>query len=121
MSSDEIVEGIANAGRARWKVENENNNVLKIKGYHLEHNFGHGQEHLAQLLVTLNLLAFLMHTILELMGGSYGYLKNCIFWISKLKFCVLRSDTFKSNALGFSSRQHLETDHEQFSQSLIAG
>ena len=29
-------------GRARWKVENENNNVLKTKGYHLEDNFGHG-------------------------------------------------------------------------------
>jgi hypothetical protein len=30
------------AGRARWKVENENNNTLKTKGYHLEHNYGHG-------------------------------------------------------------------------------
>ncbi len=29
-----------------WKVENENNNTLKTKGYHLEHNFGHGQKHL---------------------------------------------------------------------------
>ncbi|WP_048710388.1 hypothetical protein [Microvirga massiliensis] len=29
-------------GRARWKIENESFNVLKTKGYHLEHNFGHG-------------------------------------------------------------------------------
>ncbi len=29
-------------GRARWKIENETFNVLKTKGYHLEHNFGHG-------------------------------------------------------------------------------
>ncbi len=29
------------AARTRWKSENENNNVLKNYGYHLEHNFGH--------------------------------------------------------------------------------
>ena len=34
---------IVRDGRARWKSENETNNVLKTKGYHLEHNFGHGQ------------------------------------------------------------------------------
>ncbi len=32
--------------------------VLKNGGYHLEHNFGHGQQHLASLLVCFNLLAF---------------------------------------------------------------
>jgi len=41
------VEAIVRDGRARWKIENENNNVLKTKGYHLEHNFGHGQQNLA--------------------------------------------------------------------------
>jgi hypothetical protein len=35
------------AARTRWKSENENNNVLKHYGYHLEHNFGHGQQYLA--------------------------------------------------------------------------
>ena len=34
-------------GRARWKIENENHNTLKTKGYHLEHNFGHGKKYLA--------------------------------------------------------------------------
>jgi hypothetical protein len=52
-------------GRARWKSENENNNVLKNHGYHLAHNFGHGKEHLATTLLTLNLLAFLLHTIAQ--------------------------------------------------------
>lgn len=47
--------------RARWKIENETFNVLKNNGYHLEHNFGHGQQTLSALLVTLNLLAFSMH------------------------------------------------------------
>ena len=35
------------AGRARWKIENEAFNTLKTKGYNLEHNFGHGERHLA--------------------------------------------------------------------------
>ena len=40
----ENVSQVAQAGRGRWKVENENNNVLKTKGYHIEHNFGHGRD-----------------------------------------------------------------------------
>jgi hypothetical protein len=59
------------AARTRWKSENENNNVLKNYGYHLEHNFGHGQQYLAQTLVMLNLLAFLFHTVLELCDAQY--------------------------------------------------
>ena len=45
------------------KIENENNNVLKTKGYHLEHNFGHGKQYLSAFLLSLNLLAFLFHTV----------------------------------------------------------
>ncbi len=56
---------IAAAARARWKVENETFNVLKTKGYHLEHNFGHGTENLSALLATMNLLAFAWHTLLD--------------------------------------------------------
>jgi hypothetical protein len=37
--------------------------VLKTKGYHLEHNFGHGKKNLSALLMTFNLLAFLFHTV----------------------------------------------------------
>ena len=44
-----VVEVIA-AGRSRWKIENENNNTLKTKGYHFEHNDGHGQPSLSSLL-----------------------------------------------------------------------
>ncbi len=59
------------AARTRWKNENENHNVLKNYGYHLEHNFGHGRQHLASLLVVLNLLAFLFHTVLDLCDALY--------------------------------------------------
>jgi hypothetical protein len=53
-------------GRARWKIENETFNVLKNNGYHLEHNFGHGKDTLASVLVVLNLLAFAMHNACDL-------------------------------------------------------
>ena len=63
-------------GRARWKVENENNNVLKTKGYHLEHNFGHGQQYLSSLMLTFNLLAFLFHSVLEIMDDNYRLVRR---------------------------------------------
>jgi hypothetical protein len=59
-------QALAARGRARWKIENETVNVLKSNGYHLEHNFGHGQKTLASVRLTLNLLAFAFHTIAQL-------------------------------------------------------
>lgn len=70
------VEAIARDGRARWKVENENNNILKTKGYHLEHNFGHGTQFLSSLLLSLNLLAFLFHTVMGLVDEKYQRLRK---------------------------------------------
>lgn len=67
---------IVRDGRARWKSENETNNVLKTKGYHLEHNFGHGKQFLANFMITLNLLAFLSHTILDLLDEQYHALRQ---------------------------------------------
>ena len=71
--TDRSVRPMAAAGRARWKIENENNNVLKHQGYHLEPNFGHGKQYLSTLLVTLTpgVLAFLTHTILQLCDHAY--------------------------------------------------
>ena len=69
---------IVDCGRARWKIENENNNTLKTKGYHLEHNYGHGTKHLAKVLATMNLLAFLFHTMLEFMNSKYQLLRKVI-------------------------------------------
>ncbi|MEL6629355.1 MAG: ISNCY family transposase [Bacteroidota bacterium] len=74
--SDQYVMEIASAGRCRWKTENENHNVLKTKGYHLEHNFGHGQQHLSAYLLTLNLLAFLFHTVLQLTDKPYQQIRQ---------------------------------------------
>ena len=65
------VVAVARDGRSRWKVENEGINVLKNHGYHFEHNYGHGQQHLSTLLLTLLLLAFLFHTALALSCVCY--------------------------------------------------
>ncbi len=74
--TDHNVAAIVAAGRARWKIENENNNVLKHYGYHLEHNFGHGEHYLSLILVLLNLLAFLCHTVLDLCDHVYKRLRT---------------------------------------------
>lgn len=73
---DRTVPEVIAAGRGRWKIENENNNTLKTKGYHFEHNYGHGQQHLSSVLASLIILAFLVHTVLEWMDDQYQLLRR---------------------------------------------
>jgi hypothetical protein len=80
----ENVASLVQAGRCRWKIENEDFNTLKTKGYHFEHNFGHGKKYLAQTLLSLNILAFLFHTVLELLD------ERC----TTLRALLPRRDTF---------------------------
>jgi len=47
-------------GRARWKSENETFNTLTNQGYHFEHTYGHGAQHLSVVFAVLMLLAFLV-------------------------------------------------------------
>ena len=54
------VYAVMRAGRARWKIENETFNTLKNQGYHLEHNYGHGECNLSVVLALLMMLAFLV-------------------------------------------------------------
>ena len=75
ITEQNIIEIIA-AGRCRWKIENENNNILKQKGYHIDHNFGHGKKHLANLLLSLNIYAFFCHTLLHFFDKRYAVLRN---------------------------------------------
>jgi len=51
---------LVRGGRARWKIENETFNPLKNQGYHYEHNYGHGQQHLSVVFAMLMMLAFLV-------------------------------------------------------------
>ncbi len=64
--SQDNVERIMRAGRARWKIENETFHTLKNQGYNLEHNYGHGQQHLTTVLGFLMMLAFLVDQAQEL-------------------------------------------------------
>jgi len=85
ITKDNVIE-IVKSGRARWKIENENNNTLKTKGYNLEHNFGHGKKHLSTLLATFNMLstllatfnmlAFLFHTFFDLVDEKYQLIRK---------------------------------------------
>jgi hypothetical protein len=90
--SAENAERIAACGRARWKIENEHNNVLKNHGYNLEHNFGHGGEHASEMYCLLNFLAFLYHGILFYADGQYD----------KAKLRLGRSSVFFGNLRGKS-------------------
>lgn len=61
--TEENVWDIMRGGRARWKIENETFNTLKNQGYHLEHNYGHGEQNLSVVLALLMMLAFLVDQV----------------------------------------------------------
>jgi hypothetical protein len=97
--SAENLAAVAQVGRGRWKIENEHNNVLKTRGDHLGHNFGHGQQSLAAFLLSRNLLAFLFHTVLEWSDEQYALLRRGL--ARRQTFCediraLTRSRVFES-------------------------
>jgi len=57
--------------KTRWKAENECFNTLKNQGYHLTHNYGHGEKHLSFNFYQLTLLAFTLHQIAERCDLAY--------------------------------------------------
>jgi hypothetical protein len=76
----EITEGnfknIVEGGRARWKIENETFNTLKNQGYNFEHNYGHGNKTLSNLMAGLMLLAFLIDQCLEAFNVLFQFVLN---------------------------------------------
>ena len=77
LTADNVLE-IVRDGRARWKIENENNNTLKNHGYNLTHHFGHGKENRSSMRVTFNLLAFLFHTVLDFREDKYRLIRQTL-------------------------------------------
>jgi hypothetical protein len=84
---------IMQAGRERWKIENETFNTLKNQGYNYEHNFGHGYKTLSNVFAGLMLLAFLVDQCLEDVNlefravmKKYGSRSN-LFKKIRAKFC----------------------------------
>ena len=83
--TEKNVEKLVRGARARWKIENEGFNTLKNQGYHLEHNFGHGKQYLSEAFFVLNILAFFMHQIFELVDELYrqaraGFSARIEYW-----------------------------------------
>jgi hypothetical protein len=62
LTERDVAQGVR-GGRARWRIENETFNTLKNQGYHFEHNYGHGNQHLAVVFALLMLLAFLVDQV----------------------------------------------------------
>ncbi|GMO55951.1 MAG: hypothetical protein Ta2A_01010 [Treponemataceae bacterium] len=86
------VQHLVDCARTRWKIENEHNNVLKNRGYNLEHNFGHGKEHAAEIFFLLNLLAFQFHTILAYCDIDFQKARaSCstrVAFFEAMRFCL---------------------------------
>jgi len=101
--TEQTVQSVVRQGRCRWKIENEDINVLKNHGYHLEHNYGHGAQHLSTVLVLLTLLAFLWHTVLQLVDEQYQQVRKAL-GARQAFFDDLRALT---RYLFFESWQHL--------------
>lgn len=81
------VQEIARCGRARWKIENECFNCIARHGQNFKHNFGHGKNGLANMLATINLLAFALHTVLDSVEG---------LWQQCRQYCQVRRDFFEA-------------------------
>jgi hypothetical protein len=67
---------ITEAGRTRWKIENETFNTLKNQGYEFEHNFGHGYKNLSNNFAMVMLLAFLIDQLQEMKCDKF---KSALF------------------------------------------
>lgn len=67
----ENVHQLSQGGRARWKIENETFNTLKNQGYHFEHNFGHGKQHLSHVFGILMFLAFFIDQLQQHCCGLF--------------------------------------------------
>lgn len=94
---------LVKGGRARWKIENETFNTLKNQGYHIEHNYGHGRQHLSVNFFLLNLLAFFMHEIFQLTDRLYQACRRKTS--SRKEYFALLRHTFQ--ILLFRSWQHM--------------
>ena len=80
------VEKLCTGGRTRWKIENETFNTLKNRGYHFEHNYGHGEKNLSYNFIMSMFLAFLVDQIQEI---------SCLSFRKLVKYMSSRSSTWE--------------------------
>ncbi len=86
------IEEVARCARARWKIGNECFNCIARHEQNFKHNCGNGKDSLANLLATLNLLAFALQTALDCLPGRW---QQCREYLQTRRefFAKLRSFT----------------------------
>lgn len=72
--NNDSIKTIMRGGRARWKIENEVFNTLKNHGYHYDHNFGHGNNNLANNFSILMTLSFYFDQVVEMCSKQFNKL-----------------------------------------------
>lgn len=78
---------VMRGGRARWRIENETFNTLKNQGYHFEHNYGHGYNHLCVVFALLMMMAFLIDQVQQRCNRLFDQARRkagplCALWES---------------------------------------
>ena len=105
-------EALMRAGRARWRIGNETFNTLKNQGCGFEHNYGHGDNHLATVFAHLMMLAFLIDQVQRrscrlFQAAQAGAERPSYFWArvrSLLLTFVLRDWETLYGAIAFGLR-----------------
>lgn len=95
--ADNKLVAIMRAGRARWKIENETFNTLKNLGYNLEHNFGHGKEHLSTMFAYLMLLAFYIDQLIQICCHTFKQIEKNVS--TKIKIWNTIKAIFQTNLI----------------------
>ena len=103
--SENRLNQLMRAARARWKIENETFNTLKNLGYHFEHNYGHGQDHLSTAFAYLMLIAFYIDQLIQACCHTFREIEkyittkikmwNTIKAIFKTIYCQSMNDILK--------------------------
>jgi hypothetical protein len=108
--TEKNIHQLMRGGRARWKIENETFNTLKNQGYHFEHNFGHGKNHLCTVMSFLMMLAFLVDQLQLICCKSYQEAKHKARTFSSLWekmrsfFCYIECNNW-NEFLGFIAKK----------------
>ncbi len=93
--ADNKLVAIMRASRARWKIENEAFNTLKSLGYHFEHNYGHGKDHLSTMFAYLMLLAFYIDQLVQTCCANFKQIEKNI--VTKIKIWSTIKAVFQTN------------------------
>ncbi len=105
---------VMRTARSRWKIENETFNTLKNLGYHFEHNYGHGQDHLSTTLAHLMLLAFYIDQFVQACSSTFQQVQR--LFKTKIRVWAMIKSVFQTthcDSMDFIYRQIAALDQVQ--------